>query len=207
MWGTSDGKVVVPPGPGTLLVSTPELVDPTFLRTVILILSHSADTDEGTLGVVLNRPSETSVQSVLPGWERWVSKPRAMFWGGPVGGNGALCVGVRRGGSTGNDLDALLEPLPAKFARVTGELVLVDLDLEPETAAQELAGCRVFAGHSGWGAGQLEAEIEQGSWYVVQGQASDVIAAPGTDVWFRAMRRQRYPLSLAAYQPLDAAFN
>ncbi|WP_051265787.1 YqgE/AlgH family protein [Nakamurella lactea] len=197
-------------GPGSLLVATPSLIDPSFQRTVILLLAHG---DDGTLGVVLNRPSETSVQTVLPGWERWVSKPRAMFYGGPVGSSSALCVGVRRAGTSApagsleQEIDSLLDPVARPLARVSGELVLVDLDSDPLEIFTQLRGARVYAGHSGWGAGQLADEIDQGSWYVLDSEADDVLAGPSVDLWFRVLRRQGLPLALAAYQPLEPSLN
>lgn len=197
-------------GPGSLLVATAALVDPSFRRTVILLLAHG---DEGSLGVVLNRPSETSVQTVLPGWERWVSKPRAMFYGGPVEPSSALCIGVRRAGisspagSLEQEIDSLLDPVARPLARVSGELVLVDLDSDPAEIVTQLRGARVYAGHSGWGAGQLADEIEQGSWYVLDSEADDVLAGPNQDLWFRVLRRQGLPMALAAYQPLEPSLN
>ena len=197
-------------GPGSLLVATPSLVDPSFRRTVVLLLAHG---DDGTLGVVLNRPSETSVQTVLPGWERWVSKPRAMFYGGPVGASSALCVGVRRAGTSTaagtleREIDSLLDPVARPLARVSGELVLVDLDADPLDVVGQLRGARVYAGHSGWGAGQLADEIAEGSWYVVDSEADDVLAGPSIDLWFRVLRRQGLPLAMAAYQPLEPSLN
>jgi putative transcriptional regulator len=163
--------------------------------------------------VVLNRPSETSVQEVLPGWERWVNKPRAMFYGGPVGSSSALCVGVRRagtsppGGSLEQEIVSLLDPVGPPLARVSGELVLVDLDADPTEIFGQLRGARVYAGHSGWGAGQLDDEIEQGSWYVLDSEADDVLAGPGADLWFRVLRRQGLPMALTAYQPLEPSLN
>lgn len=197
-------------GPGMLLVAKPTLLDPSFRRTVILLLAHGVG---GSLGVVLNRPSETAVQAVLPQWQAWVSKPRAMFFGGPVDPQSALCVGVRRSGSSqptgsvSDDVDALLDPVGPPLARVSGELVLVDLDAEPETTVALLRGARIFAGHSGWEADQLDREIAEDSWYVTDSEAEDVLALPGTDLWFSVLRRQGLPVALDAYHPLEASLN
>lgn len=197
-------------GPGTLVVATPDLLDPPFRRTVVLLLAHG---EEGTLGVVLNRPSEQAVRNVLPGWERWISKPRAMYYGGPVGTSSALCIGVRRAGSSvppgsvQEEVDALLDPVGPPLARVSGELVLVDLDSEPQTTVEALRGARIYAGHSGWGPGQLDDEITEGSWYVLDSEPEDILVGSDVDLWFRVLRRQGMPLALDAYQPPEPSLN
>ncbi len=68
--------------PGMLLVATPDLRDPHFRRTVVYLVAHGSD---GTVGVILNRPSETAVQNVLPSWASHTSRPHAVFAGGPGG--------------------------------------------------------------------------------------------------------------------------
>lgn len=196
---------VPPPAAGRLLVALPSLRDPSFVRTVVLLLAHG---DEGTLGLVLNRPTETPVQTIFPVWQRFVAGPRVMYEGGPVDRGSAMCLGVRRAGSSGDDeQDAVLDPVRPPFARITGELVLVDLDASPEQVMTELRGARVFAGHAGWSPGQLDEEIEQGSWQVLPVVAEDVLAGPRVDLWFRVLRRQPRPLSLLAYTPLDPELN
>ena len=75
-------------------------------------------------------------------------------------------------------------------ARSTGALGLVDLDTPVELVTGSLAGMRIFAGYAGWGADQLEAEIEEGSWYVVPGEAPDVFRDDPADLWRDVLRRQ-----------------
>src|SRR5258708_26958608 len=65
---------------GTLLLANTDLLEPTFRRSVIYVVEHN---DGGTLGVVLNRPSETAVYNVLPQWAKLATKPKTMFIGGP----------------------------------------------------------------------------------------------------------------------------
>ena len=79
---------------GRLLVATPTLEDPNFFRSVVLVLEHGED---GALGVVLNRPSETAVGETLPGWNPLASNPGVVFVGGPVSPDAA--IGVARAGS------------------------------------------------------------------------------------------------------------
>jgi putative transcriptional regulator len=183
-------------GAGMLLVATPELVDPGFRRTVVYLVAHG---DEGTVGVILNRPSETAVHNVLPGWQNYVSAPRALYVGGPVQTNGAMCLGVRKA-----DVDPAT---PEGLARVSGPVVLVDLDSEPAEITPMLRGLRIYAGHAGWDDGQLEREIAEGSWHVLQALPDDLIAGPRVDLYFRVLRRQPMPFALNAYHPGDLTRN
>lgn len=181
---------------GSLLVAHPDLPDPNFRRTVVFLVAHG---DEGSVGVVLNRPSETAVFNVLPGWADHVSAPRAIYVGGPVQTNGAMCVGVRR---TGVDPDET-----GGIATVTGPVVLVDLDGEPEAITPLLRGLRIYAGHAGWSAEQLTGEVEEGSWYVLDSLPDDLLVPATVDLWFRVLRRQGFPLAWQAYHPGDLARN
>ena len=76
---------------GTLLLANTDLLEPTFRRSVIYVVEHN---DGGTLGVVLNRPSETAVYNVLPQWAKLAAKPKTMFIGGPVKRDAALCLAL-----------------------------------------------------------------------------------------------------------------
>ncbi|GAA3997493.1 YqgE/AlgH family protein [Allokutzneria multivorans] len=182
--------------PGTLLVATPSLVDPNFRRTVVYVIDHR---DEGTLGVVLNRPSEIAVHDVLPVWGEHASKPQAVFVGGPVEQKTALCLAALRAGEDVASLDGLIQ--------VSGPVALVDLDIEPEELMPRVRGLRVFAGYSGWSSGQLEEEIERDDWFVVPALPNDVLNPPGADLWGRVLRRQGMPLSLLATYPEDVKCN
>jgi putative transcriptional regulator len=183
--------------PGRLLVATPGLLDPNFRRTVVYLIAHGAD---GSVGVVLNRPSETAVHTVLPGWAEHISAPRTVFVGGPVQTNGAMCVAVRRAG---------VDPdLVSGIAPVTlGPVVLVELDGEPDEIVPMLRGLRVYGGHAGWSEGQLAEEVAEGSWFVLDALPDDLIAGARTDLWFRVLRRQGQPLAFTAYHPGDLALN
>jgi putative transcriptional regulator len=173
---------------GRLLVATPQLEDPNFRRTVVLMLDHG---DEGALGIVVNRPMDVPVDSVLPDWQPHVTAPGRLFRGGPVGLDGALgVVGV-----PGDDE----EPLGVR--RILGALGLVDLDTPPEIVAGAVVGIRIFAGHAGWGAGQLEAEIDEGAWYVVDAEARDPFSDHPDDLWRAVLRRQRGELAFMSSYP------
>jgi putative transcriptional regulator len=102
-----------------LLLANTDLLEPTFRRSVIYIVEHN---DGGTLGVVLNRPSETAVYNVLPQWAKLASKPKTMFIGGPVKRDAALCLAVMRIGSGPDEVPGL--------RHVAGRMAMVDLDAD-----------------------------------------------------------------------------
>ena len=180
--------------PGMLLLATPILSDPHFTDTVVLLLDVDED---GALGVVLNRPSPVAVAEVLHAWREVVAEPEVLFQGGPVSTEGALAIGLLR-----DDGDA-----PVGFREVLGPLGLVDLDTPVELVDGSLAGLRIFAGYAGWGAGQLEAEIDEGSWYAVPGQAPDVFRLDPSDLWRDVLRRQPGQLAWHSTRPTDPDLN
>ena len=181
---------------GTLLLANTDLMEPTFRRSVIYVVEHN---DGGTLGVVLNRPSETAVYNVLPQWAKLATKPKTMFIGGPVKRDAALCLATLRVG---------LDPAGVPGLRhVQGRIAMVDLDAEPDAIAPMIEGVRVFAGYSGWTIGQPEGEIECDDWIVLSALPTDVLVEPRVDLWSRVLRRQPMPLSLLATHPIDLSRN
>ncbi len=182
------------PGPGVLLVASPLLLDPHFADAVVLLLDADAS---GALGVILNRPSPVPVAEVLTEWHEVVSSPEVLFAGGPVSPEGALAVGLLRPGVES----------PLGFRPVHEMLGVLDLDTPVELVADGLADLRVFAGYAGWGVGQLEAEIDEGSWYVVPAQAADAFRADPTELWREVLRRQPGELAWASTRPVDPELN
>jgi putative transcriptional regulator len=185
---------MVQPVAGMLLVATPALLDPNFADTVVLLLDVD---DGGALGVVLNRPSGVPVDAVLDGWADVVAEPDVLFHGGPVGADGALAVALLR------DPD----DVPVGFRSVDGRLGLVDLDAPVELLEGGLAGLRIFAGYAGWGAAQLDAEIDEGSWYVVPGETWDAFRTDTTDLWREVLRRQPGEMAWHSTRPVDPELN
>jgi putative transcriptional regulator len=177
-----------------LLVATPQLLDPNFVDTVVLMLDVD---DGGALGVVLNRPSPIPVSDVLETWSDITSEPEVLFRGGPVSTEGALAVAMLR------DED----DVPVGFREVDGLLGLVDLDTPVELVTGSLAGMRIFAGYAGWGADQLAAEIDEGSWYVVPGEAPDAFRLDPADLWRDVLRRQPGDLAWHSTRPVDPELN
>ncbi|MFM9366995.1 YqgE/AlgH family protein [Streptomyces sp. Da 82-17] len=195
---------------GRLLVATPALADPNFDRAVVLVLDHD---DEGSLGVVLNRPTPVGVGDILEGWAALAGEPGVVFQGGPVSLDSALGVGVipgeeetpdgtapRAGGRTGSR-----DPLG--FRRVHGAIGLVDLETPPELLAAALGSLRIFAGYAGWGPGQLEDELADGAWYVVDSEPGDVSSPVPESLWRAVLRRQRSELAMVATYADDPSLN
>lgn len=181
---------------GSLLVASPELIEPTFSRTVIYLIEHN---ESGSLGVVLNRPSESAVHGVLPRWHDLAAKPKAVFVGGPVNQSAALCLGVVKAGVDANGIRGL-QP-------VAGRVVLVDLDSDVEMMDELLDGVRVFAGYSGWGMGQLDDELDRDDWIPCGSLHTDILVPPRVDLWGRVLRRQGLPTALLATHPVDVSTN
>ncbi|WP_235564811.1 YqgE/AlgH family protein [Modestobacter sp. Leaf380] len=162
--------------PGALLVAMPGLVDPSFAGTVVYVLDHS---DTGTVGVVLNRPSEVRINDVLPGWSDLAVQPGVFHVGGPCESETALCLAVADGPSEG-------------LRVVDGGVHLVDLDADPDGLGSVVTGLRVFAGYAGWSPGQLAGELGEGAWACVESHPDDVVATVAGDrLWHRVLGRQR----------------
>ncbi|MGH7921531.1 MAG: YqgE/AlgH family protein [Candidatus Dormibacteraceae bacterium] len=182
---------------GRLLLASPQLADPNFVHSVVLVLQHH---DEGALGVILNRPTSAPLAEALPGWEGVVGSPAVLFGGGPVAGDGALCLARRQGLEEPPGWQRLdLPELPG--------LGLVDLDSEPAEVAARVERLRIFAGYAGWGAGQLESEIKAGGWYLLTAQASDPFTPHPGDLWGEVLRRQGGQLAMLSTLPLDPHLN
>ncbi len=184
---------------GQLLAATPMLGYANFRRTIVQVVED--DPDEGTLGVVLNRPSEIPVQQVLQAWTDLVTGPSVLFRGGPVAPDSALALAMPVGDS---------EPVGWRSlagSKLMSRIGLVDLGAPPELLADGIASLRVFAGYSGWGAGQLEAEIEVGAWLVLEGLPQDAFAADPDRLYPSVLRRQGGEMALLSTYPDDPVLN
>lgn len=190
------GAALPPVTPGSLLVAAPGLGDPNFSRSVVYMIEHRP---RGSLGVVLNRPGPAAVRDVLPRWAGLTSDPGSMFVGGPVENRTALGLAALRTGESGRGLQGLMPVRPP--------VQLVDLDSDPGPLAPRLRGLRIFAGYSGWDAGQLGGEIARGDWFVVPGLPDDLLTTSHDRLWERVLRRQGTPLALLATFPADPAHN
>ena len=169
---------------GHLLIAAPSLFD-YFRRTVVLVLEH---TDEGALGVVLNRPSETAVAEAVPALAELAEADQPVRIGGPVGEGAVVAIG---------DFE---DPEEAASA-VVGSVGVID----PDRPAPALRRLRVFAGYAGWSAGQLDAEVEEGAWIVEPADSDDAFRED--DLWSAALSRKGGEYSVLATMPADPSLN
>ncbi len=144
-------------------------------------------------GVILNRPVEATIDTVLPGWEKEASEPRCVFQGGPVKLDSA--VGLVR-------LPDEDEP-PVGTKRLFGTIGLVDLDAPQELVWPAIEDLRIFAGYSGWSAAQLADERARNGWFVVDAEPDDVFDDDPATLWRRVLRRQKGALSWVSTYPED----
>lgn len=183
---------------GQLLVAAPDLTDPNFDRTVVFLLDHDGS---GSLGVVVNRPTELAVADVLAPWSGLSSSPDVVFSGGPVGVDGALALAAF------DSVPAALGARPRGWRPVIGGIGLIDLDSDPESLRGDLRALRIFAGYAGWGAGQLDSELSQGAWVVVDSMPGDAFARRPQRLWGDVLRRQPGELRYLATCPSDVSLN
>ena len=182
---------------GRLAVATPLLTDPNFARTVVLLLQ--SDDEDGALGLVLNRPTGTEVGEVLEAWGSLAGPLPVVFTGGPVQPNAAICLGRARLGAPAVAAYSNLENAPL--------LGTVDLDASPDELSGAVTEVRVFAGYAGWEVGQLEAEVEEGAWWILDALPSDAFTQQPEVLWRQVLRRQGPPLAFAAIYPDDPTNN
>jgi putative transcriptional regulator len=188
---------------GRLLVATPLLTEDTFSRTVVQLVQHD---EEGALGVVVNRPSHTPLSEVLPGWALLAPDPVTVFVGGPVQPSAAICLGRLSLPPVQPTEPDETEAAESSYVVVPGApwLGTIDLDLEAADPVEEV---RVFAGYAGWSAGQLEAEVEEGAWWVCDALPGDCFTGDPGHLWRDVLRRQGMPLALVASYPADPSLN
>ncbi len=184
---------------GLLLVATPRLVDPNFARRVVLVLDHG---DHGALGVVIDRPGGVAVRELLPQWHPLATPPAELFVGGPVARN--ALIGLARLTSADAASGQVGWRLLVDAERPVGT---VDLAADPAPLAESIVGARLFSGYAGWDSGQLEAEIEEGSWYVVPARAPDLVSADPEGLWRRVLLRQGGALAVVSGFPPDPTMN
>ena len=173
---------------GQLLVASAGLFDPNFRRAVVLVRHHD---EEGAMGLVLNRPSEAPVAAVVPPLADVVDPDEPLYVGGPVQPESVMILGEFE------DEEAAVP--------VFGSVGFLKGDSEPE----DLAAClrvRVFAGYAGWGAGQLEAELEEDSWVVLPARPEDVFG-PSEGLFAAVLRRQGGRYRVLALLPDDPSLN
>jgi putative transcriptional regulator len=176
---------------GQLLLASPSLLDPNFARTVVLVGVHNED---GAMGVVLNRPSEVTIGEAAPLLEAAVGELEPVFVGGPVQPTSIVF------------LAEFLDPDPAGLL-VLGRIGFPAPEAGIEDLVQSTARRRVFAGYAGWGAGQLDAEVEGGDWIAHPAVPEDIFSDVPEDLWSSVLTRMGGSYALIARMPLDPSVN
>ena len=153
---------------GQFVVANPRLPDDNFYKTVVMMISHD---EEGALGVVLNRPTTTSVSELWQeAFDETISTDSFAYWGGPV---------------AGPPIALHQNPLVAERYVLNDLYVAVNQEQIKRLFDSGDKDVQLFLGYSGWGAGQLEYEIEAGGWFVGDACASDIFDDV-TDLWKKA---------------------
>jgi putative transcriptional regulator len=176
---------------GQLLLASPSLHDPNFERTVVLIGLHS---NEGAMGVVLNRPSEVTVSEAVPQLEQTVAEQEPVYVGGPVQPSSIVF------------LAEFLDPTPAGLL-VVGRIGFPAPDAGIDELTEATARRRVFAGYAGWGEGQLDAELDHGDWIAHSAVPDDVFCEAPEDLWSSVLTRMGGSYALIARMPSDPSVN
>jgi putative transcriptional regulator len=177
---------------GKLLLAGPTLLDPNFRRTVVLIVEH---TEEGAMGLVLNRPSTATVGDAVPDLDWLTESEEPVYVGGPVAPNGVIVL--------------------AEWDDPGHAAVLVEDDLgfvpgeapDPEQMLNAVRRARVFAGHAGWGPGQLEDELAEEAWIIEPPQRSEIFTEDPDGLWSHVLRRKGREFALLSTMPLDPTLN
>ena len=164
---------------GVFLVASPSLNDPNFRQTVVLVLEHGS---QGTLGLILNRPTNMLLSETLPGVAALKGTTHRLFAGGPVQPNVVLL------------LSRLKEPQPDM--RTVFDSVYVggspDVLERILTQAGPAARFRAFAGYAGWAPGQLGFEMLQGAWAVLPPEGNLFDKDPAS-LWADSLARLQAP--------------
>ena len=180
---------------GRLLLATPPLTDPSFDRTVVYVLEHHED---GAIGLILNRPTDEALAEPLDRWIDLQSAPSSVFTGGPVDTNAMIAMATTK--ELLSDATELLTP-------ISGLVASTDLSADPAIVAAHVDNVRVFRGYAGWGAGQLDVEIEEGAWLLIDAEIGDVFSDRPETLWHDVLRRQPGRLSWLSLAPDDLSLN
>lgn len=176
---------------GKLLLASPTLEDPNFARTVVLVAEH---TDEGAMGLVLNRPAELTVGESAPELEELVEADEPVYVGGPVQPTAVIV------------LAAFTDPGAAGLL-ISDDVgfLSAQLDLADSRAATQRT--RIFAGHAGWGPGQLDEELEREDWIVETPRPDELFSSDPEGLWSQVLTRKGGTFALVARMPLDPSVN
>ena len=176
---------------GQLLIASPSLVDANFRRTVVLVAEHS---DDGAMGIVLNRPATAVVTEAVPQLADLVDADARVHVGGPVEPGAVVVL-------------AEFERSDDAAAIVFDGIGFMSADADPNDIAEATHRARVFAGYAGWGAGQLDGELEHEDWIVASARPEDVFTSAPERLWSQVLRRKGGQYAILALMPPDPSVN
>ncbi len=174
---------------GKLLVSSPALHDPNFRKTVVLIAHHD---EEGAMGLVLSRPSEMLAVAAVPSLAGLPGADDPVFVGGPVQPEAFMVL------AEFDDVDEAAAPIMERLG-------FMPADSEPDDLS--ITRLRLFSGYSGWATGQLEDELEEVAWIVVDAETADAFADDPDELWRTVLHRKGGPFELMVDMPFDPGLN
>jgi putative transcriptional regulator len=160
------------PEQGMLLIARRDMPDPRFRDAVILLVAHDA---EGSMGVIINRPSRATLGDVVPALAKLDKRPHPIYFGGPVGMHN-LSFLVRQGAPPKKALEVL------DGIYFSTDRPLLETLLNTDTSSSEL---HLYLGYAGWAPGQLEGELKREDWHLHQGTPTAVFSDSPAEVWRR----------------------
>ena len=175
---------------GKLLIASPALTDPNFARSVVLMTEHS---EEGAMGIVLNRPGEAAAREFLPALED-IAHDDPLFIGGPVQPQAVVL------------LAEFADPDAAAWI-VVADVGLASADRELSDLGEAVRRGRFYAGYSGWGPGQLEVELELESWIVEPPLPAELFPDDPEALWSDVLARKGGTFALISRMPDDPSMN
>jgi putative transcriptional regulator len=175
---------------GHLLLAGPALLDPNFHRTVVLVCEHDED---GAMGLVLNRPSPILAEQAIPELTDALGPGERLWVGGPVQTTSVVVLADFAEGEAG--------------MLVSGRVGLVLPDAALEEVGAAVRRARAFLGYAGWGAGQLDGELEREDWIVAAFRADDAFTDDPDRLWSEVLGRKGGAYALLATMPPDPSQN
>jgi putative transcriptional regulator len=176
---------------GKLLIAAPMLTDPHFSRSVVLVAAHD---ENGALGLILNRPLDVPLADVAPALDALAEPGSTLHRGGPVAPESAVVL-------------ADFSDLSLAALTVFGTVGFPSAECDLDALAAGVRRARVFAGHSGWGPGQLDAELQEEGWIIGQLAPDELWQADTTHLWENSLMRKGGSYALLARMPVDPSVN
>ncbi len=176
---------------GQLLIAGPSLLDPNFWRTVVLVVEHN---DDGALGLVLNRPSETTIGEAVDELDELVGSDELLHIGGPVQPSAVIVL-------------AQFEDPGEAALTAFDDVGVLGTTSSPGELSVGVRQARAFVGHAGWGPGQLDAELERDDWILEPARLDDAFAAEPRGLWNNVLTRKGGSYALVARMPADPSSN